>query len=303
MSNLKALSVRIRSVKSTKKITSAMKMIAAARFKRAHAAYLGVEEYVATVEMVARGTAAVCREREIAMPPSVLGRADKDIKTVALVVLTSDRGLCGGFNSATVRAARARLAEIRAAGQTARIICIGNKGAEAMRRIAPDFALPADENAAAWPSGLPPFRRADRLAMELRDAFLAGQIDRAELLFNHFKSTMAQEPTVQPLIPLLPLDFAATALDTDDARADFDYEPDALRLMERVLPAAQAARIYRAVLSSAAAEHGARMTSMDAATRNAENMIAALTLRYNRTRQAIITTELTEIISGSEALK
>ena len=298
MANLKALSVRIKSVTSTRKITSAMKMIAAARLKKAQQALEGVKAYAETLELAMHKVARHCEDNGIALPATVVGR--KSPKTALLVVLTSDRGLCGGFNNAVIKMAESKIAEAAAEGKTCRLLCLGNKGRDVLKRRHPEMMTDLPPVSASIHR---PFRRMDAVGLFLHDRFNRGEIDEATLLFNRYKSTISQVPDEESLVPLLPKDFDDLALATDDGRADFDYEPDPARLIDKLAANYFSMKLFRASLNSAAAEHGARMTSMDAATRNAGDIIDGLTLRYNRTRQAIITTELTEIISGSEALK
>jgi len=276
-----------------------MKMIAIARLKRAQESLHSFNEYEKMLGLMTRQVAAVCRQREIPLSDIAKGRGSAETKTVLLVVYSSNRGLCGGFNGAVIRTAKAAVARLRAEGKEVKFLFIGEKGKNILKKIFPgqelEFEISADNQHAS-----------EQLAAFFKDLYMSRKVDQVRLIFNLFKSTISQTPTSEDIIPLAAVSDenadAAAVLDTDDIVADSDYEPDLRHLTAMLEDAYLASRILGAWLNSQAAEHGSRMTSMDAATRNAGKMIDSLTLRYNRTRQSIITTELTEIIAGAEAL-
>ena len=293
MASLKALKMRIGSVKSTQKITKAMKMVAAAKLRRAQEAAVAGRPYAERLEAVmsrlaARVTAGECS-------PKLLVGTGKDLVHL-LVVATSERGLAGAFNTNIVRAARAKAAELEAAGKTVLFYLAGKKG-RVLRRFYPRQILHDQEighikNVA--------FTDAQIVAEDLIARFEAGEFDVAHLFFAKFRSALVQEPTGIQIIPV-PLALAAIAAPVG-AKAAVEYEPDEEEILAELLPRNVAIQIFRALLENAASEQGSRMTAMDNATRNAGDMINKLTVLYNRTRQAAITTELIEIIAGAEAL-
>lgn len=293
MASLKALKMRIGSVKSTQKITKAMKMVAAAKLRRAQEAAVAGRPYAERLEAVMSRLAARVTAGEGS--PKLLVGTGKDLVHL-LVVATSERGLAGAFNTNIVRAARAKAAELEAAGKTVLFYLAGKKG-RVLRRFYPRQILHDQEighikNVA--------FTDAQIVAEDLIARFEAGEFDVAHLFFAKFRSALVQEPTGIQIIPV-PLALAAIAAPVG-AKAAVEYEPDEEEILAELLPRNVAIQIFRALLENAASEQGSRMTAMDNATRNAGDMINKLTVLYNRTRQAAITTELIEIIAGAEAL-
>jgi F-type H+-transporting ATPase subunit gamma len=289
MPSLKALKNRINSVKSTRKITKAMQMVAAAKLRRAQEAAEAARPYAARMEAVVGQLAASVAGSDSA--PRLLAGTGSD-KVHLLVVMTSERGLCGAFNSSIVRLARARAQELIAAGKTVKILTVGKKGREALKRDMSDRMVAHVDMAEVKRVG---YENARAIAMDVLARFDAGEFDVATIFFNRFQSVISQIPTAQQVIPAqLP---AAT-----DAGPVYDYEPSEEAILADLLPRSVATQIFTALLENGASEQGARMSAMDNATRNAGDMIDRLTIVYNRSRQAAITKELIEIISGAEAL-
>jgi F-type H+-transporting ATPase subunit gamma len=294
MPNLKDLKVRINSVKSTQKITSAMKMVAAAKLKRAQDAAEAARPYA---ERMDRMIAALGAKVSGGDGPKLLTGTGRD-DVHLIVVATADRGLCGGFNSSIVRAARRKIDQLVAQGKTVKVMTVGRKGRDQLRRIHGDKIISSKENLARTVVG---FNVADEIGRELIRRFEDGEFDVATLFFNRFQSAMTQIVTEQQLIPAS-LPEGAKEENTGELKALYEFEPDEESILAALLPRNVATQIFAGLLENAASEHGARMTAMDNATRNAGDMINKLTLTYNRTRQAYITKELIEIISGAEAL-
>ena len=285
--------MRIGSVKSTQKITKAMKMVAAAKLRRAQEAAVAGRPYAERLEAVMSSLAAKVTVSESS--PKLLAGTGKD-QVHLVVVATSERGLAGAFNTNIVRAARAKAVELEAAGKTVKFYLAGKKG-RVLRRFYPKQILHDQEvghikNVA--------FTDAQIVANDLIERFEAGEFDVAHLFFAKFRSALVQEPTGIQIIPV-PLP-PTTAVIPVGAQTAVDYEPDEETILADLLPRNVAIQIFRAMLENAASEQGSRMTAMDNATRNAGDMINKLTVLYNRTRQAAITTELIEIIAGAEAL-
>ena len=292
MPSLKDLKVRINSVKSTQKITSAMKMVAAAKLRRAQEAAEAARPYAERMERMLGSLSASMVGREGA--PALLAGNGRS-ETHLLVVMTSDRGLCGGFNSSIVRAARRKLRQLQDEGRQVKIFCVGRKGRDQLRRDVASLIVGHVEDI-----GRPrlAFPAAAAIGSRLVTMFEAGEFDVCHLIYNKFKSAMTQIVTIQQLIP-----FAPPAASTTGAGDTFyDYEPEETEILEALLPRNLGVQVFRALLENSASEQGARMTAMDSATRNAGEMINKLTIFYNRSRQAYITKELIEIISGAEAL-
>jgi F-type H+-transporting ATPase subunit gamma len=293
MASLKALKMRIGSVKSTQKITKAMKMVAAAKLRRAQEAAVAGRPYAERLEAVMSSLAAKVTVSESS--PKLLAGTGRD-QVHLVVVATSERGLAGAFNTNIVRAARAKAVELEAAGKTVKFYLAGKKG-RVLRRFYPKQILHDQEvghikNVA--------FTDAQIVANDLIERFEAGEFDVAHLFFAKFRSALVQEPTGIQIIPVpLPPTPAVVSV---GAHTAVDYEPDEETILADLLPRNVAIQIFRAMLENAASEQGSRMTAMDNATRNAGDMINKLTVLYNRTRQAAITTELIEIIAGAEAL-
>ncbi len=294
MATLKDLRKRIDSVKSTRKITSATKMVAASKLRRA-------QEWVEAARPFATNMARVMASVAAGMPrtddmPKLLSGSGKD-QTVLLVVVTSDRGLCGALNSNLVRAARRRINALLAEGKTVKILCVGKKGRDALRRDHNQRVVGQVDT-----SGLRnkiTYADAQRIADQITEMFDKGEFDRAVIFFNTFRSVISQVPTEKQLIPVAIPEGGATKLEGD---ASYEAEPDEGEILMELLPRNLAVQVLNALLENNASFQGAQMSAMDSATRNAGDMIARLTLSYNRARQANITKELIEIISGAEAL-
>ena len=297
MPSLKDLRVRIRSVQSTQKITSAMKMVAASRLRRAQEQAEAARPYAVRMERVLASLAS----RMAALPgaPPMLGGTGKD-QTHLVVVATSDKGLAGGFNASILREARRRIRELEAAGKTIKILTIGRKGRDSLRR---DYSRLIHDSLTDVGRRRLSFDEARDIAARVLALFEAGQFDVCTIIFNRFRSAMTQIVTAQQLIPFAPSAATPAAqADVSASGAIYEFEPSEEEILSELLPNNLAVQIFTALLENAASEQGARMTAMDNATRNAGDMITRLTMNYNRTRQAVITKELIEIISGAEAL-
>jgi F-type H+-transporting ATPase subunit gamma len=297
MPSLKDLRNRIRSVKSTQKITSAMKMVSAAKLRRAQESAESARAYAERME---RMLASVAKSMAgVAGAPPLLAGTGRD-ETHLLVVFTADRGLCGSYNSAIVRRVRALAAELQRQGKTVKLFCVGRKGRDLLRR---GFERSIVESVTNVGRKGVAYGEAVEVAEKLLALFRDGTFDAATLVFNRFKSALTQIVTVRRVVPFQPPEKEAPPeAGGESVPAVHVFEPEEAELLAELLPAFIRNQIYQALLESAASEHGARMTAMDNATRNAGEMIGGLTLRYNRTRQASITKELIEIISGAEAL-
>lgn len=295
MANLKELKLRIRSVKSTQKITKAMKMVAAAKLRRARERAEAAAPYADRMGQVLLSLASKAETFDAA-PKLLTGTGKSDVQL--LVVMTSDRGLCGAFNGSIVRAAKRRAIELQRAGKQVKILCIGSKGSDQLRHGFSDKIIDKIEGLSKKAIS---YADAEEIAFRLTTMFEAGEFDVCTLIFNRFKSAIAQEVTLQQVIPLDLHVPEEVAVKTSTAQALYEYEPSEEDVLSDLLPRNLAVQVYHAFLENAASEQGARMTAMDNATRNAGDMIKGLTLVYNRTRQAVITKELIEIISGAEA--
>ena len=299
MPSLKELRTRISSVKSTQKITRAMQMVAAAKLRRAQEAAEQARPYSDRMARMLASVAANLPSLEGA-PPLMVGTGRDE--THLLVVLTADRGLCGSFNTSVVRAARARMAELREAGKQVKLLAVGKKGNDNLRRDVEGLIVEYISLREVRNLG---FTDAHGIASRIAELFAADTFDVCTIFFNAFKSVISQELTVQQLIPLLPPTGQETANGqggADLGGAVYEFEPEETELLADLVPRNLSVQIFKALLESSAAEQAARMTAMDNATRNAGDMIDKLTLNYNRTRQAAITKELIEIVSGAEAL-
>ena len=288
MPSLKDLKNRIASVKNTRKITKAMQMVAAAKLRRAQEAAEAARPYAERMTSVIAGLSASVGGSDGA--PRLLAGTGAD-RVHLLIVMTSERGLCGGFNSTIVRLARARANELLAAGKTIKILTVGKKGREQMRRDFGQYFIGHVDMGDVKRLG---YVNAQTIARDVLARFAAGEFDVATLFFNRFKSVISQVPTAQQIIPAK---FEAQA-----QSSLYDYEPDEEGILTDLLPRGVATQVFTALLENGASEQGARMSAMDNATRNAGDMITKLTTIYNRSRQAAITKELIEIISGAEAL-
>ena len=298
MANLKELKNRITSVTSTQKITKAMQMVAAAKLRRAQEAAENSRPYAQRMERMIASVASNLPSLDAA-PPMVVGTGKDDVHL--LVVVTAERGLCGAFNTNIVRAVRAKARELKDSGKTVKLFCVGRKGQESLRRDMEDDIV---EYVTLRDVKQLSFADIRQVAEKISQMFADSEFDVCTVYFNAFKSVISQIVTDQQLIPVkLPDPDAEADKDTVDlGGAIYEYEPEENDLLGVLVPRNMSVQIYRSLLESSAAEQAARMTSMDSATRNAGDMIDALTLTYNRTRQAIITKELIEIVSGAEAL-
>ena len=291
MPNLKDLKNRITSVKSTRKITSAMKMVAAAKLRRAQDSAEAARPYAERMDAVLANLARAAKGSQTA--PMLL-RGTGSEQTHLLVVATAERGLCGGFNSSIVRMAKKAADRLIGDGKTVKILTVGKKGREQMRRDYSKYYIGHVDLSGIRRIG---YANANEVAEDILARFEAGEFDVATLFYNEFQSVMSQIPTEQRLIP------AAVGDDEDGgAVINYEYEPDEDEILADLLPQNLAVQIFRGLLENGASEQGARMSAMDSATRNAGDMIDRLTIQYNRSRQAAITNELIEIISGAEAL-
>ena len=289
MPSLKDLRNRIASVKATQKITKAMQMVAAAKLRRAQTAAEAARPYAERMEAVLANLAGGLANGSA---PRLIAGTGSD-KVQLLVVCTAERGLCGAFNSSISRLARDKAIALKAEGKTVKIICVGKKGYDILRRqFAADIIELVDLRAFKQLG----FANAETIAQNILTRFANGEFDVATLFFSKFKSVISQIPTAQQIIPA---EIPAGAKTTD---AVYDYEPEESEILETLLPRNLTVQVLRALLENAASEQGARMSAMDSATRNAGEMNKKQTTIYNRSRQAMITKELIEIISGAEAL-
>ena len=295
MASLKALKLRIGSVKSTQKITKALNMVAAAKLRRAQQNATSARPYSERMRSVVESIAS--RVEVGPESPKLLAGTGKD-DTHLIVVATSDRGLAGAFNSNIVRAARRKADELTSQGKTVHFYIVGRKGRPVIQRLFPK-AIVGQHDTTEMKN--PDYATAQAIADDIVDRFESGRFDVAHLAYANFRSTMVQEPTVDQIIPIRPPSDAGDAKGAS-GNAMVEYEPDEEEILSALLPRNIAVQIYRALLENQAGFYGSQMTAMDNATRNAGDMINRLTIRYNRSRQAAITTELVEIISGAEAL-
>ena len=294
MASLKALKMRIGSVKSTQKITKAMKMVAAAKLRRAQANAEAGRPYAMRLSQVVASLAS--RVTVGPQSPKLIAGTGSDQRHL-IVVATGDRGLAGAFNTNIVRAARKKAQELEAAGKTVLFYIVGRKGRPVIARFYPTAIIAQHDTSAMTAPG---YTDAQAIAKDISARFLSGQFDVAHLAFANFRSTLLQEPTVDQIIPVVPA--ALAEIKSNVASAAIEYEPDEETILAELLPKNVAIQIYRALLENAAGFFGSQMSAMDNATRNAGDMINKLSIAYNRQRQAAITTELVEIISGAEAL-
>ena len=291
MASLKDMRVRLASTKATQKITKAMQMVAASKLRRAQAAVEAARPYAERMEKVLGNIASTVTD--VASAPKLLGGTGQD-QVHLLVVCTAERGLCGAFNSSIVRLAREKINSLQAAGKTVKILCVGRKGYDQLRRQYEKQIVELIELRVKTLG----FEHAALVSKKIDELFEAGQFDVCTIFFSRFKSVISQIPTAFQVIPPV---FEKT--DTGaEANVSYEYEPDELDILAELLPRNIAVQLFRALLENAASEQGARMSAMDNATRNAGDMLRKQTIKYNRTRQAMITKELTEIISGAEAL-
>lgn len=298
MASLKELRTRISSVTSTRRITSAMKMVAAAKLRRAQEQAEAARPFAERMERMLASLSASVAGNPASAPPMLAGTGRDD--THLIVMISSDRGLCGGFNGNIIRQTNRMIAQLEGAGKTVKLLVVGRKGVSAMRRVSSSRLVETYEDLA---KPMPAFDQAHLVAARVTELFEAGEFDVCTVLYNRFVSALEQIVTPLQLIPFGGGDENG---ETDGGGAEgsaaYEFEPDDQEILSALLPRNLAVQIYRSMLESFASEQGARMTAMDNATRNAGDMIESLSLVYNRTRQAAITSELIEIISGAEAL-
>jgi F-type H+-transporting ATPase subunit gamma len=295
MASLKALKIRIGSVKSTQKITKALNMVAAAKLRRAQQNAVAARPYSSRMTEVVRSLAAKITPGP--QSPKLLSGTGKD-ETHLIIVATSDRGLAGAFNSNIVRAVRRKADELIAEGKSVLFYIVGRKGRPVLQRLYPKGIIAQYDTSEMK---APNYADAQGVAKDIIDRYTTDGIDVVHLAYANFRSTLVQEPTVEQIIPVPP------RVEEDSAKgpaslAAVEYEPDEEDILNDLIPRNIAVQVYRALLENQAGFYGSQMTAMDNATRNAGDMINRLTIQYNRTRQAAITTELVEIISGAEAL-
>jgi len=294
MASLRDIRKRIKSVKNTQKITKAMKMVSAAKLRRATERVIAARPFA---DKIADTAAALARRAELLgeAPHPLLVRRPESEKggKLEILAITSDRGLCGAFNSNVVRRSLRTRFDARDVHQQTRVSTVGRKAAEAMKRENVETRKVYD---GVW-DGLN-YQKAQQIAFELTELYVNGDVDIVSIVYNEFVNAATQRVVVDQILPIV-----ATKAEEGDDVVDFDYEPTRADLLDALLPRQLATRIYRALLESAAAEHAARMQAMENASKNAKEMVGSLTLYYNRARQAAITKELMEIIGGAEALK
>ena len=292
MASLKDMRVRIASTKATQKITKAMQMVAASKLRRAQAAAEAARPYAERMDKVLGNIAASVAGLDSA--PALLRGTGKD-QVHLLIVCTAERGLCGAFNSSIVRLAREHAYRLAGEGKTVKFLCVGRKGFEQLRRQFEKQIVEVIELRSVRNIG---YVNAEAVAKRIIALFDDGAFDIATLFFSRFKSVIAQIPTAQQIIPPV---FEAVEGQNGGATASYEYEPEEVDILDELLPTNIAVQVFRALLENAASEQGARMTAMEAATKNASEMIEHLTLTYNRIRQAAITKEIIEIVSGAAA--
>ena len=290
MPSLKDLKVRIKSVKSTQKITKAMKMVAASKLRRAREKAEAARPYAERMQAMLQALSSGVSQDNAPLLMGGTGKSDKHL----LIVATSDRGLCGAFNSSIIRATRRKVAELRGQGKTVKLFCVGRKGYEALRGEYDKDIVGKMVEGGRKTVG---YDLAERIAQQAVSLYETEGFDVCTVVYNRFKSAISQIVTFQQIIP-----FASEETAAGGDLLPYEYEPEEEAILTDLLPRNLAVQVYRALLENAASEQGARMTAMDNATRNAGEMIKKLTLQYNRSRQASITKELIEIISGAEAI-
>ena len=306
MAGLKELRTRIGTIKSTQKITSAMKMVAAARLRKSQGLIAKSEFYTHNILASANRVLFELKQQEEATGVSFvyprLMRGTGSDKKYLLLVFTSDRGLCGSYNANVAKEAARRIDELKAEGKEVFVYCVGKKGRDILKRKYADLIVGTKEGVSS--KGAKYYEASD-VAAVIMDMFAKKQINVCELVYSHFKSAISRDIKVEQVLPVKVEEFEYNKVHAPTnvvQGAFYDYMPAKTELLEGILPLVFRSSLFQAIVQSQASEHGARMSSMDNATRNATDMISRLTLKYNRIRQTAITTELTEIISGSEAL-
>ena len=302
MAGLKELRNRIEAIKSTQKITSAMKMVAASRLRRAQLALIKIEAYreclYNTVSRILYTLRVQAKEQGKELEKRWLCAPKPQQQKYLLVVLTSDKGLCGSYNSSIVRQAMARIEELKALGKDVQIICLGYRGYNALKGLYGDIIIRFDESVVT--DGVF-YEEGVALADEISEMYMADKIDVCEVIYSRFISALNRDVVSEEVLPF-DIHVIETGVTDMEGDAYYESEPGTLEMLELTVPLAFKEHIYDIMINTQASEQGARMTSMDNATRNATDMISKLTLRYNRLRQTAITTELTEIIAGAEAI-
>jgi F-type H+-transporting ATPase subunit gamma len=296
MASLKDLRNRIGSVKQTQKITSAMKLVAASKLRRAQEQAEASRPFASRMEQMLANLAAGVADVQGA-PPLLAGTGADQVHL--LVVATADRGLCGAFNSSIARGARRRIRELQEQSKQVKLLCVGRKGRDALRR---DYGALMEDSIEGVGRRRLEYAEAQAIAERLQRLYQDGAFDVCTIIYNRFRSAITQELTFRQLIPVAPGEVEDGEAVGETVKAVYEFEPSETGILEELLPRNLAVQIYGALVENAASEQGARMTAMDSASRNAGEMIDRLTLTYNRTRQAQITRELIEIISGAEAL-
>ena len=295
MASLKDMRTRIASVKATRKITKAMQMVAAAKLRRAQEAAHAARPYAQRMDQILANLNRRLASKE-GMSPLLVGTGKDEVHL--LVVMTSERGLCGGFNTSIARLARQDIRRLVQAGKTVKVLCVGRKGFDNLRR---DYARQIQDRVDLKAVKQLAYINAEEIADKILAMYEAGEFDVATMYYSEFKNVITQKPTALQLIPAK-LPELATGTQPAKAEAIYEYEPSEEEILGQLLKQNLATQVFRGLLENAAGEQGARMTAMDNATRNAGDMINKLTIKYNRQRQANITKELIEIISGAEAL-
>jgi len=295
MANLKDLKNRIKSVKSTQKITSAMKMVAAAKLRRAQENAEQSRPYSSRMSAMIASLAA---KSDPNSGPTLLVGTGRD-KNHLLVVVSADRGLCGGFNGGIIRSTRREVLKLQEEGKTVRLLMVGRKATDALKREFNDLFVETLEGVQGTDVQ---FSDADMISQRIQSMIEAEEVDTCSIVFNKFVSAITQEVTFRSLVPAEVDEASADEQPQEGSIAPNEYEPDEASVLSDLLPRALTTQIFASILESSASELAARMTAMDNATRNAGDLIDRLTMEYNRSRQAAITTELIEIISGAEAL-
>lgn len=295
MPSLKDLKNRISSVQSTRKITSAMKMVAASKLRRAQEQAEAGRPYAERMGRMLASLAA--NVQDSGNGPKLMTGTGAD-QVHLLIIISSDRGLCGAFNGSIVRESRRQILRLQSEGKTVKLVTVGRKARDQLRREFGSLIVETYEDVGRRRLS---FADADTVAQKILSMFDAGEFDVCSVIYNKFKSAISQIVTVQQLVPFA-VEAQAEEAAPAEAKAIYEFEPDEEQILAELLPRNLSIQVYRALLESAASEQGARMTAMDNATRNAGDMINKLTITYNRTRQAYITKELIEIISGAEAV-
>src|SRR3954471_19996950 len=296
MASLKALKIRIGSVKSTQKITKALNMVAASKLRRAQQNAVAARPYSQRMTDVVSSLSS--RITPGPQSPKLLAGTGKD-DTHLIIVATADRGLAGAFSSNIVRAVRRKADDLTAQGKTVLFYIVGRKGRPVLQRLYPKQIIAQFDTSE---TKNPSYAEAQAIATDIIDRYVTDGIDVVHLAYAHFRSTLVQEPTLDQIIPVAPRSSDEAAPAKGGAPAAVEYEPDEEEILADLLPRNLAVQLYRALLENQAGFYGSQMTAMDNATRNAGDMINRLSIQYNRQRQAVITTELIEIISGAEAL-